>query len=211
MNFASLNVFAGQVLSHQALVNFLASYKRPNDKISELISQGVLIPIKRGLYSLKPALPGNAAHPILVANHLQGPSYVSTDYLLSIRGVIPERAYTITSTSLKGSAEVSCPSGNFSYRKVASAYYPLDIVLIELPGGLFGLTTSVEKALFDKIVTTPNLALRSIKDVEELLIEDWRLDEEILGEFDKRKMESWIPFAEKRPSLINLVKFLYSL
>mgnify|MGYP003466154201 CR=1 FL=1 len=42
--------YAGQPLTQQLLLDILRDYKRPYDKITELVKQNRLIQVKRGLY-----------------------------------------------------------------------------------------------------------------------------------------------------------------
>lgn len=44
-------------LTRQILMDLLKDYKRPNDKINELVKKGELIPIKKGFY-----IPGKTKH-----------------------------------------------------------------------------------------------------------------------------------------------------
>ena len=79
----TIQKYAEQPITRQALFALLKDYKRPYDKINELVKQQILLPVKRGIYipgaNLKMAKP----EPFLLANHLLGPSYVSMDSALS--------------------------------------------------------------------------------------------------------------------------------
>lgn len=72
---------------HSALLTELVGYARPNDKISELVRIGTLTRLKKGLYTLSdnPQLSKE-----MVANHLQGLSYISCHWALSYYGLLPE-------------------------------------------------------------------------------------------------------------------------
>ncbi|WP_121198481.1 hypothetical protein [Mucilaginibacter gracilis] len=41
-------------LTRQLMLSLLKNYKRPNDKIAELVSSGVLTTVKKGLYIAGP-------------------------------------------------------------------------------------------------------------------------------------------------------------
>src|SRR5688572_9123494 len=98
----NLKAFSGQLITHQLLRSLLKDYKRPNDKIHELQKSGILQPLKKGLYIAGPSLNTNRLpEPLLIANHILGPSYVSADTALSYYGLIPERVYEITSMTTK--------------------------------------------------------------------------------------------------------------
>ncbi|MDO8997445.1 MAG: hypothetical protein Q7U77_12525, partial [Sediminibacterium sp.] len=79
----ALKEFEEEPITRQLVLDLLKEYKRPNDKINELVKQNVLTSIKRGLY-----MPGSNSHlkqpdPFLIANHLWGPSYISLESALS--------------------------------------------------------------------------------------------------------------------------------
>src|SRR5690606_42106493 len=80
-----------QVLTRQILLSLLNDYQRPNDKISEMIKQGKLIPLKNGLYIPGQNMRMGPPSHKLIANHQWGPSYVSLDCALSFCGMIPEK------------------------------------------------------------------------------------------------------------------------
>lgn len=73
------------------------------------------------------------------------------------------------------------------------------------------LIASPEKALCDKVVLTPKINLRSIKQTREFLMDDLRMDSEILSTLDTEVMELWIKNAPKRSSLEMLIKTLIEL
>ena len=65
-----------------------------------------------------------------------------------------------------------------------------------------------EKALFDKVITTSGLILRSRRQVLNYLLEDLRIDEDRLRECDLQNMSQWVQDASKAESLSILVKTL---
>jgi hypothetical protein len=73
------------------------------------------------------------------------------------------------------------------------------------------LIATPEKALCDKIITTSGLLLRSIKQTKDLLIDDLRIEKEMLRTLNIKKIESWAPKAPKKSSLLILIKTLKSL
>jgi predicted transcriptional regulator of viral defense system len=81
----------------------LKDYKRPNDKINTLKSEGLLESIKKGLYIAGPKIASAKPENSLLANHILGPSYVSVDTALSYYGLIPERVHEIASMTTKAS------------------------------------------------------------------------------------------------------------
>lgn len=195
-------------LTRQVILDILKDYKRPNDKISELIKNGELIPLKKGLY-----IPGEktnltAPEPFLIANYLWGPSYVSLDTALAYWGIIPERVYEISSITLKISKKIKNSVGRFSYRFMPSPYYSFGIESVELITGQVALVASPEKALCDKIVSTARLTLRSVSQTQDFLIDDLRMDQLKLKKFNIKQISSWIADAPKGDSLRMLIKTL---
>lgn len=198
-------------LTRPVILDMLKDYKRPNDKISELIKSGELTPLKKGLYipGIKTDLTGPET--FLIANHLWGPSYVSLESAMSYWGLIPERVYEIKSITMKLSKKFKTPKGRFSYRFMPSPYYSFGIRSIELSPGQVALVALPEKALCDKIIATTGLVLRSPVQTRSFLLDDLRIDPEWLRKLNLRELHSWIEDAPKKESLKMLVKTLENL
>ena len=203
--------FGDSPFTRQLMLTLLKDYKRPNDKISELIKKGELLHIRRGLY-----VPGadsglTLPEPFLIANHLRGPSYISLESALSYWGLIPERVYEITSVTLKTSKKYNTPVGRFSYHHIPSPYYSFGLETIQLKPKQNVLIASCEKAICDKIIFTSGINLRSVLQTKDYLLEDLRMDESILQKLDIKKIYSWLNSAPKRSSLEILIKTLNTL
>ncbi len=198
-------------LSRPLLLNLLKGYKSPNDKISELMKSGDLIPLKKGLYISGVKEDLNASEPFLIANHLWGPSYVSLDSALAFWGLIPERVYEVSSITIKISKKYQTPQGRFTYRFMQSPYYSFGIKSQKLTSKQVVLIAMPEKALCDKIITTAGLNLRSPAQTRTFLLDDLRIDLELLRKFNLKEIESWIDDAPKKRSLRMLVKTLENL
>lgn len=198
-------------LTRQLVMSRLREYHRPDDKISELIRAGVLEQVKNGLYVPGPNSTVAKPEPFLVANHLRGPSYVSLESALSYWGMIPERVYEITSLTTKASRTYKTPYGRFSYFHTSTPYYSFGIKSVSLTARQRVLIASPEKALCDKIIQTSGIRLRSPSQVREFLIEDLRVDENMLIHLDIKEISSWINDAPKKASIAMLVKTLAQL
>jgi hypothetical protein len=203
--------FAEQPITKQVLMAILKEYKRPYDKINELVRQGILILVKRGIYIPGPKLNIAKPHSYLLANHILGPSYVSLESALSYHGLIPERVYEISSVTTENSKTYKTPAGRFSYTHVPLPYYSFGIQQVELSKTQTALVASPEKALCDKIITTSGILLRSIKQVIELLTDDLRIDKQALRNLNTREMSKWVIDAPKKDSLNMLIKTLNNL
>lgn len=203
--------FINAPLSRQVVLDVLKDYKRPNDKISELIKTGDLIPLKKGLYVAGTKTDLVAPEPFLIANHLWGPSYVSLESAMSYWGLIPERVYEVNSITTKLSKKYKTPLGRFSYRSMPLPYYSFGIRSIELSPGQIALIATPEKALCDKIITTAGLTLRSPAQTRNFLLDDLRIDVESLRKFNLKDLRSWIEDAPKKESIKMLAKTLEKL
>jgi len=203
--------YAEAPISRHLILELLNDYQRPNDKISELIKSKELISIRRGLYITGPTMDLPTPEPFLIANHLRGPSYVSLESALSYWNMIPERTYEISSVTIKTSKLYKTAVGRFSYQQLKTPYYSYGIKSIEYSPKQTILVASPEKALCDKVVLTSKIHLRSIKQTRAFLMEDLRIDSEILKTLDTKVMELWIKNAPKKSSLEMLIKTLIEL
>jgi hypothetical protein len=203
--------YAETPISRHLILELLSEYQRPNDKISELLKSKELISIRRGLYITGPKMDLPSPEPFLIANHLRGPSYVSLESALSYWNMIPERAYEISSVTIKISKKYKNQVGRFSYQQLKTPYYSYGIRSIESSPKQTMLIASPEKALCDKVVLTPKINLRSIKQTREFLMDDLRMDSEVLSTLDTEVIELWIKNAPKKSSLEMLIKTLIEL
>ena len=136
---------------------------------------------------------------------------MSLESALSYWNMIPERVYEISSVTTKTSKQYKTPIGRFSYHQLKTPYYSYGIKHIEYSPKQTILIASREKALCDKIVLTPKINLRSIKQTQEFLIEDLRMDTEVLRTLETKTIEYWIKDAPKKNSLKMLIKTLVEL
>jgi len=206
-----IDQFAEQPITRQILLSILKKYKRPYDKVNELVKQGKLTLVRRGVYIPGPKTSTKKPEPFLLANHLMGPSYISLESALSHWGLIPEKVFEITSVTTKKTAVYKTPVGRFSYTKIALPYYAFGLTQLELTPKQHVLIATPEKALSDKIITTSGLILRSTKQAKELLMDDLRIEREALRNLNFKKMETWVKSAPKKSSLTILIKTLKSL
>jgi hypothetical protein len=200
--------YAEAPISRHLILEILKDYQSPNDKISELLKNKELISLRRGLYIAGPDLDLISPQPFLIANHLRGPSYVSLESALSYWNMIPARVYEISSATTKTSKLYKTPIGRFSYQKLNLPYFSYGIKKIEHSQKQTYLIASPEKALCDKIVLTRKINLRSVKQTKEFLIEDLRIDPDLLRTLDTRLIKFWIKDAPKKSILKVLLKTL---
>jgi hypothetical protein len=182
--------YSGQPLTRQILMDLLQEYRRPYDKINDLVNQKVLVRL---------------------ANHLWGPSYVSSDSALSYWGLIPERVYETLSMTTNLAKTYKTPVGRFHYIKLPLPYYSFGIQRVELSTNQITLMAGKEKALCDKIITTQRLKLRSVKQAREYLMEDLRISRDTLRELNTSVINDYLKDAPKEDSLSILIKTLNDL
>lgn len=203
---------SNQPLSHQLLVSIFKDYERPNDKIYQLAKEGIIQSIKKGLYVVGPALNINRKpEPFLLANHILGPSYVSVETALSYHGLIPERVYEIASMTTQAPRKFNTPIGTFTYTRLPLPYYAFGIRSEKLADDQYAMVASPEKALCDKIITTSGLLLRSRKAAKEFLLENMRMDEDVLRQLNTNEMLTWIKGSLKEESLSMIVNVIQKL
>lgn len=191
-------------LPREALDELLEGYRRPNDKISEWLKEGALLHLRRGLYLAGPALRGGPACLPLLANHLYGPSYVSLDFALAWHGLIPEGVAEITSVTTKASRTYGNAVGRFSYQHLPLAYYRIGQSLGQSAEGLGYLIATPTKALCDRLVLDPQLQRLSRAAMRDWLLDDLRLDPDLLGDLSLAEIEQCIEAGYKRRELGTL-------
>lgn len=171
------------IISNAMLKDNLKQYSNINNKISREIREGKLYKIVTGLYETDPKTPG-----YLLASSIYGPSYISFEYALSYYGLIPERVTTITSATFdkKKKKEYNTDFGVFTYRDVPKSAYSEEILLKEENNYSYQIATP-EKALCDKIYTLSPLF--NYSNLENMLFNDLRIDEEIFKTLDINKID----------------------
>lgn len=196
--------FVGQLVTHGSLVSVLKDYAAPNFKIHRWLDEELLLPIKRGLYTVSPQVSNVPIYLPLVANQLYGPSYVSLEYALHFHGMIPERVAQVTSVTTKRAKTFKNTLGCFSYQKLSVPYYALGINYVKTTDKIAFMMASPEKALCDWLVLTPNLKIYSVKALKRLLLEDLRFDESFLFSLHFEKVRGFSGQA-KKSKLLNLL------
>lgn len=201
-----LQSFGAVPFSHGALLPLLKDYRRPNDKIADCMAKGQLLSLKRGLYVLGPALASAPVSLPLVANVLYGPSYVSTDFALAHYGLIPEGVREVTSVTPRRAKRFDTPLGRFSYETLALPAYRVGISTQADGAGHSYLMALPEKALCDKLMLIPNLAITGVAALDSFLQEDLRLDMDALYAMDLGLLERIAEVGSKKPLLRMLCR-----
>jgi len=211
IQYNTIQSFEEELLSQQVLMDVLKGYKRPHDKLTEMVKKKELIQLKRGYYIPGEKLKMIKPEPFLIANHLNGPSYISLESALSYWGYIPERVEETISITVKKRAIYHTPIGRYSYYHSSVPYYAYGIQSILLTEKQRVLIASPEKALCDKIIFTSGIQLRSTKNVRDFLEDNLRISSASLNQLNHQEITTWIAKAPKATSLEMLVKTLQQL
>ena len=195
-------------INNSVLAELLADVKFPKDKIPRLEKNGNLIRIKNGLYIIPDKNDKAAISRELVANHLYGASYISLETALAYYGMIPERVHRIRSMTTKRAKIVETPLGNFEYKTVPADYFSIGLRQEIIENQYAFLIATPTKAICDMIVATPNLRLQSVKAMQNYLIEDLRIDFDVLKTLDKEIVGQCVDVGKKKGELIQLLKLL---
>jgi predicted transcriptional regulator of viral defense system len=189
--------FGAVPFSHGALLPLLSDYASPNDKISEWLASGVLIPLKRGLYVVGSSWRQEALCLPLIANRLHGPSCVSLEYALSWHGLIPERVVEVTSVCTGRGREAENSLGRFSYATIPEKLFAVGLT-IEAVGNQHFWLANPTKAVCDKVLLTRHLKAVGKVSMRAFLFEDLRMDEALLQGFDASVIEAYVSSGYKQ-------------
>lgn len=203
MTKQALNQVGNIPFTSAVLASLYPETRQINDKARRMEQEGHIIRLKRGLY-VRSSDDGATIIPMLIANHIYDPSYVSMHTALRHYGLIPERVYETQSMTIKHSRNFDTPIGRFSFHSCPPNYFHLGITQ-ESQGNDTYLIASPEKALCDLIVKTPGLMATSIKSLNGWLAEDLRFDMDALNQFDVALLEQCGKLASVKNNMITLL------
>ena len=160
------------IYDFQSLSIKYKEYSNIYQKINNECKKGILVKIKRGLYS--DDLYNDKE---VIANICYNPSYISFEYALSYYGVIPEFVSTFTSATFgkKNNKIYHMKDCTFDYKNVPDEVFPMGILIMKNSKDISYKIASKEKALCDLLYS--KYPVRSVKDLKTLLFEDMRIDE----------------------------------
>ena len=190
-----------------AVASLFPELKAGNQKVRNLEADGSLIRLKRGLYVVSPKISRVSLSTELIANHLYAPSYVSMHTALRYYGMIPEAVYVTQSMTVKHSRNFDTPIGRFEYQMISRDAFPVGITYINKQEYAFLMATP-EKALCDLIANSQKVNLRYLKDVENYLEEDIRMEIEDFKNMDVSIFEQYALVGKKANSISTLIKYL---
>ena len=177
-------------------------YSNIYQKINNECKKGILVKIKRGLYT--DDLYNDKE---VIANICYNPSYISFEYALSYYGVIPEFVSTFTSATFgkKNNKIYHMKDSTFDYRSVPDEVFPMGILIMKNSKDISYKIASKEKALCDLLYS--KYPVRSIKDLKTLLFEDMRIDENDILKMNVEFIKEIAPLYHSN-SLNVLTKYL---
>lgn len=190
------------IYDFQSLSIKYKQYSNIYQKINNECKKGILVKIKRGLYS--DDLYNDKE---VIANICYNPSYISFEYALSYYGVIPEFVSTFTSATFgkKNNKIYHMKDCTFDYKNVPDEVFPMGILIMKNSKDISYKIASKEKALCDLLYS--KYPVRSIKDLKILLFEDMRIDENELLKMNVEIIKEIAPLYHSN-SLNVLKKYL---
>lgn len=154
--------------------------------LSRKISEGVVVPLRRGLYTLNPRLRRAPLTAAIAANRMIEPSYLSSIWALAQHGAILEMVCELTSVTTKMPTSVDNTVGRFSYQHLdEKRFFGFEVrhdgVLLATP----------EKALLDWMYLQRRyLPLGQIE--AELRLQSDAFDVDVLQQMAARMDCSWV-------------------
>jgi predicted transcriptional regulator of viral defense system len=121
MKFADLIQLTSKLPLFDLATVVQVSGERPANVSTQLhrwAKKGVVVPLRRGMYTLADAYRRAALSPLHIANELYKPSYLSGLGALSYYGLIPERAVVYTSVTTRVTRTFVNRFGEFHYSRI---------------------------------------------------------------------------------------------
>jgi hypothetical protein len=175
--------------------------------LKRALKSGEVIRIHRGLYCLVPKYLRRKPDPLVFAQLIHGPSYISLETALSYHGWIPEAVYAVTSACMDRAREFETPLGHFSFTRIPQKVFYTEVTRIEKqdgnePGAHAGesfLMASPLKALADYVYAHKVDWISAGPVIESL-----RVDERALAGIDSETVESLIDNYSSRRVMLFL-------
>lgn len=147
--------------------------------LKRALAEGEVIRVHRGLYCLADKYLREKPNPLLFAQRIYGPSYISLEMALSLHHWIPEAVYTITNTSVDRSREFDTPLGHFSYTRVPQKTFYEAVTHVKAATGNSYLLATPLKALADYVY-----AHKCDWQSAEPVVQSLRVDESVLRDLE---------------------------
>lgn len=173
--------------------------------ISRWVDQGILINLKKGLYTTKTFYNKQNATSYIefISNKLRYPSYLSLEYVLSKNQVLTENVFAYTSITQKSTRLYVNNLGVFSYKNINKKLFTGYTIYND---GVFDIAIATKsKALFDYIY----LKLYRKTDITKYTIDGFRLN---LDGFTKNDREEFATYCKNSQinKFINLDQLVFN-
>lgn len=187
---------------YRLLLAALGNLQNPRQKITALLKNGHIVRIKKGLYVWGDAWRKRPVQKEILANLIYGPSIVSSDWALSEYGIIPEHVTIVTSTGPKPPKDFETPLGLFRYTHVPLQYHAHGMERKDVYGTGY-LMASPERSLSDRLLEMPGLYRPTLHELETLLLEELRIDDDSLAQLNVSLIEA-LAEASQSPRIHQL-------
>ena len=204
-DWEKLEPLGGIPVDAALLKTIFSDHASPSNKIEELCRKGLLTRVRRGLYTVAPKISHKPIERLLVANHLYGPSYVSFETAMEFHGMIPERVFTVVSSTPRRTKRYSTELGRYQYNHVPPEYFRVGIKLESSETGNY-MIASPEKALCDYLMLLSNLRIQSTQSMRAFLEDFLRIDMDIVASFDTHIIRACIETGRKKITLTQLLE-----
>ena len=163
------------------------------------LKKGYIKKVRKGLYVLTTV--AGKIDPVVLAEKIYAPSYLSLEYALNYYGIIPDIPGTYTSVSTRKTENFKNEFGNYSYQQIKKELF-IGYESVESDFSSYKIATP-EKALLDYLYLNRNKFVPEFDFWKEL-----RIDENF--KFDEKEIEKYKKlFNKKKVSLLvdNLLKY----
>jgi hypothetical protein len=151
------------------------SVYRRDALLRRALAAGEIMRIRRGLYVLSSSYQKHKPDPLVLAQYVYGPSYISMESALAFHGWIPEAVYTVASVSLNRSRTFDTPLGRFEFVRIPQRTFYVGVDRIERPVFIEPvLMANPLKALADLVY------VRRLDEMLERLLNSYRIEPESL-------------------------------
>lgn len=175
-------------LDYGFVMDCLKEYANPRIKLHHLLKIEALIKVKKGLYVFSQTFRRKPYCSEVLANMIYGPSYVSLEWACQYWRLIPEKVTIVTNVTSKRSKAFKTPVGTFSYEHLPLAGFAVGMTRVQFSGNQLALIATREKALIDLLILRRG-SIRSLKQMQEILFEDLRIEESDLVNLDFKQIE----------------------
>ncbi|MFM2386786.1 MAG: hypothetical protein RL660_1543 [Bacteroidota bacterium] len=207
MQLSSANIL--NPVDHGLLVAALTDVKNPAQKIKYLVATGEIKPVMRGWYLVNEALENYSL--MYAANIFYGPSYVSRLTALSYLGWLTDVVIVQESVCFKRGKAIDNSIGRFVYYKQDCKTFHLGVNAMQQGPRITIRIASPTKALYDYLITEPNLVLTGKSNLFDFLENDLRFATERLHELDVPLLKELAKHGQKTRQIKILIDLIESI